>query len=341
MKTATSCFACTILGVVALSINSAWCLGERHNLSLEPASFQTGQYSAWQPAILPEVSPLRFNPVSNDIVRIQQATTRQQSVGPLTITLRPQMSSEFHQLTSIEWNAIRDRRADVAVIDYSADGSLANAFALEQVAAMRLKHGGGETKIVASMSIGDAESYRDLYWKKEWLHGSNRPRWLGPANDEGWANNYRVRYWDASWQWLIFGSRSSYLDGRIATGFNGVYLDIVDGYEFWQDASAPGGARETAADDTIDFVGRIVGYEWSKSRNFYIVPQNGHGLLESELFRSHISAISMEEIFYLAIPNSNGSGDEFKPQPANETAENSNPCKEHNMIIFLYLHLSI
>jgi cysteinyl-tRNA synthetase, unknown class len=304
-------------------------------------------------AILPEVSPLRSPPVWNDIVRIQQVTVPEQSVirhrlphksppiaprispgfrempatGPLATTLRPLMSSEFrswiYQLTSIEWSAIRDCRADVAVIDYSADGRLANAFTPEQVAAMRLKPGGGETKIIAYMSIGEAESYRDLYWKKEWLHAGNRPRWLGPANDEGWANNYRVRYWDADWQRLIFGSPNSYLDRLIATGFDGVYLDIVDGYEFWQDADrAPGGARATAADDMIDFVGRMARYAWSKSPTFYIVPQNGYGLLESEQFRAHISAIGMEDIFFTwANPNSNRAGDEVKPQPANETAE--------------------
>jgi cysteinyl-tRNA synthetase len=237
------------------------------------------------------------------------------------------MSNEFcswlYQLTSIEWNAIRDCRVDVAVIDYSADGRLANAFTPEQVAAMRLKPGGGETKIVAYMSIGEAESYRDLYWKKEWLHAGNRPHWLGPANDEGWSNNYRVRYWDPDWQRLIFGTPNSYLDRLIATGFDGVYLDIVDGYEFWQDADrAPGGARATAADDMIDFVGRMARYAWSKSPNFYIVPQNGYGLLESDLFRAHISAIGMEDIFFTwANPNSDRSGDEVKPQSANETAE--------------------
>ena len=126
----------------------------------------------------------------------------------------------------------------------------------------------------------------DIYWKANWLGSSQaRPHWLSPANDEGWGNNYRVRYWNQDWPKLILGSPDAYLDRLIATGFDGVYLDIVDGFEFWQDPSrAPDDARRTAADEMIQLVTRIARYAWSRNPNFYIIPQNGEALLESEVY---------------------------------------------------------
>ena len=244
--------------------------------------------------------------------------------GPLATSPRPLVppsASWLYQLTGISANAITNCRVDLAVIDYSSDGKQANAFTRAQVDAMRKKPGGGETKIVSYMSIGEAESYRDMYWKASWKN--NPPSWLGPANDEGWGNNYRVRYWEPEWQKIIFGTPDSYVDRLIAAGFDGTYLDIVDSYEFWQDTSKnPDGGRAAAADEMIEFISRMARYAWSKNPNFYIIPQNGQGLLESEVFRAHISAVGMEDIFYTwANPLSNANGDRAKPQKPSETAE--------------------
>ena len=45
-----------------------------------------------------------------------------------------------------------------------------------------------------------------------------------------------MEYWNTDWQVMIYGSDSAYLDMIIAAGFDGVYLDIIDAYEFFEDA---------------------------------------------------------------------------------------------------------
>lgn len=51
-----------------------------------------------------------------------------------------------------------------------------------------------------------------------------------------WAGNSKVEYWDPAWQAVIFGSAEAYLDRILAAGFDGVYLDIIDAYEYFEDA---------------------------------------------------------------------------------------------------------
>ena len=79
------------------------------------------------------------------------------------------------------------------------------------------------------MSIGEAESFR-YYWQDGWKPGS--PSWLGPKNPH-WPRAYRVRYWEEGWREVIFGSEDAYLDRLLSLGFDGVYLDRVDGFDYW------------------------------------------------------------------------------------------------------------
>jgi len=55
------------------------------------------------------------------------------------------------------------------------------------------------------------------------------PSWLDKENPD-WPGNYKVRFWDSGWQAIIF----QYLDKILAQGFDGVYLDLVDAYEYYQ-----------------------------------------------------------------------------------------------------------
>lgn len=80
------------------------------------------------------------------------------------------------------------------------------------------------------MSIGEAEDYR-YYWQLEW--DINPPSWIDKENPD-WQGNYKVQYWNESWQNIIFGSDKSYLDKIIETGFDGVYLDIIDAFEYFE-----------------------------------------------------------------------------------------------------------
>ena len=81
------------------------------------------------------------------------------------------------------------------------------------------------------MSIGQAEDYR-YYWQTDWLGGD--PTWLG-IEDDNWQGNYYVKYWDGDWKNIIFGNDDAYLDKIIDAGFDGVYLDLVDAFEYFEE----------------------------------------------------------------------------------------------------------
>jgi len=97
-----------------------------------------------------------------------------------------------------------------------------------------LKHkaNGGQRLILAYMSIGEAEDYR-YYWDASWDKKKTRPDWLFTENPD-WPGNYKVKYWSPEWQDILFGNDSSYTKMIMDAGFNGLYLDIIDGFEYFE-----------------------------------------------------------------------------------------------------------
>jgi cysteinyl-tRNA synthetase len=116
---------------------------------------------------------------------------------------------------------------DVMIIDYFFDQE---EFTQEDIALLKTKNNGGHRLVIAYMSIGEAEDYR-YYWKPDW--NSDPPSWLKGENPD-WEGNYKVAYWDAGWQSIIYGSPEAYLDKIIDKGFDGVYLDIIDAFEYFE-----------------------------------------------------------------------------------------------------------
>lgn len=80
------------------------------------------------------------------------------------------------------------------------------------------------------MSIGEAEDYR-YYWQSGW--NSDKPSWMVAENPD-WPGNYKVKYWEKEWQDIIFGNAYSYLDKIIDANLDGVYLDIIDAFEYFE-----------------------------------------------------------------------------------------------------------
>ncbi len=95
---------------------------------------------------------------------------------------------------------------------------------------IRTKANGGQRLLISYMSIGEAEDYR-FYWKDYWTEGF--PDWLVKENPE-WEGNYKVRYWDEEWKRVIYGTPDSYTQKILDAGFDGVYLDIIDGFWFFE-----------------------------------------------------------------------------------------------------------
>ena len=205
-----------------------------------------------------------------------------------------------YQLQDFSVQGIATANAELAVIDYSYDGTEEQEVPKSDLTAM--KFGKHPKAIVSYMSIGEAENYR-FYWKDEWE--TNPPSWLGPENPN-WPGNYKVRYWDPEWQRIIFGTSESYLDRIIKAGFDGVYLDIIDAYEFFQNE------RPSAKEDMVDFVISIAHYARNLTgASFGIFPQNAEELLEDNRYLSAVTGLGREEVYYIATND---------PRPASETA---------------------
>ncbi|MCP4231664.1 MAG: hypothetical protein GY771_16155, partial [bacterium] len=112
---------------------------------------------------------------------------------------------------------------DLVIIDAYYDDTILTP---AQINSLQEKPDGKRRKVLSYLSIGEAEDYR-WYWTSDWSSGN--PDWLGPENPN-WPGNYKVRYWDPEWQAIIF----EYEDKILDAGFDGVYLDIIDGYEYWE-----------------------------------------------------------------------------------------------------------
>ncbi|WP_304236442.1 endo alpha-1,4 polygalactosaminidase [Jiulongibacter sediminis] len=100
----------------------------------------------------------------------------------------------------------------------------------EWIDQLKVKANGGKRFLLCYMSIGEAEDYR-YYWQADW--SKNPKSWIERENPD-WKGNFKVRYWEAEWQNIIYGTADSYLQKIMDVGFDGVYLDIIDAFEYFE-----------------------------------------------------------------------------------------------------------
>ena len=225
----------------------------------------------------------------------------------------------MYQLQELDSQAIAASGFEVAVIDYSADGSEDGRLGPTGLALM---HEQG-IKALAYLSIGEAEQYRyyfDSSWTGWFGHPTtDAPCWLGRTNP-AWRGNYKVQFWSEAWQQVVL----DYLDRILLDGFDGVYLDIVDGWEYWSDPDnreiitlSP----QEAADRMTELVNRVAAHARLTRGvpEFLVFPQNGEGILAFDgdgrlapgAFVGAISGIGVEDLYF----------DETTPQPDSETSQ--------------------
>lgn len=211
------------------------------------------------------------------------------------------VSSWLYQLQNIDAGDVGASDFDLAVVDYSADGSDDEAFSAGDVDEMRGENG---KLVIAYMSIGEAEDYRYYFDATASYVDQENPDWPG---------NYKVRYWEEEWQDVI----ESYVDRLVDAGFDGAYLDIIDAYEYYGPGGESGLERAAAADDMTAFVVRIAEYARGQDENFLIFPQNGSGILDAassaEAYLDAVDGIGAEDTFYF--------GDEGVDNPLDEQTE--------------------
>lgn len=225
----------------------------------------------------------------------------------------------LYQLQKAEPEEIITSGFKIAVIDYSRDGTEENRYEKHAIDKMKA----ASIMPLCYLSIGEAEEYR-YYWRSEW---KNKPEWLGTENPD-WKGNYKAKYWHPEWQAVIF----TYLDKIIEQGFRGVYLDIIDGFEYWSDEDIAEHclSEEDAAEKMITLVKKLATYARKKAgHEFKIFPQNGERLLDYDHDGSYLEAISgygVEDVLY----------DGMTPQAKNDSAERMAYLKKlikHNKVV--------
>jgi len=206
-------------------------------------------------------------------------------------------------LYQLQWarpDRIGETAFDLVVVSYSAAGSSPDVIpALKQSS-------GGKKIVLCYMSIGQAADYR-YYWQREWRE--NPPAWLDEP-DPDWAGDYWVRYWDPEWQAIILGSPDSYLDRILDLGFDGVYLDRVDAYWYYEEQG-----RETAAREMADFIIDLAQYARERHPGFGVFPQNAEELgIRFPDYLETVTGIGVEDLYY-------GYPRDHAPSPPEWTAE--------------------
>ena len=184
-------------------------------------------------------------------------------------------------LNGVDLRSVKACKAQVIVMDATRDGSLATMFTRAEVEEMR---GGSAKKLLAYMSIGEAEAFRGYLDPHE-------ASWIGVENSE-FPQDYFVEYWHQEWQDILFGRPDSYIDRILAAGFDGVFLDKVDSWELARE-----NGRVGAEFDMMQLISRLTNYALSKTDRFLVVPNNAEPLLSIGL-EPFASALLAEDILF-------------------------------------------
>jgi cysteinyl-tRNA synthetase len=218
------------------------------------------------------------------------------------------VDSWVYQLQNYEnddLTALGNFPADVVVMDYSVDGSESGRFSRDQINALKNSPTGSK-KVLAYLSIGEASNFRYYFpdccdRDGDLVPGPNAPRFIGPLNPE-FPESFKVRFWDDDWQKILFNQNlDGYLDRIIDAGFDGVYMDVIDAYEFWETQSPPESSNSgvLAREDMVELVKRIA-YHARVTRNvpnFLVVPQNGDPLARFPDYIAVVDGIARESLF--------------------------------------------
>jgi cysteinyl-tRNA synthetase len=124
-------------------------------------------------------------------------------------------------------NAVCATNYDAVIMDLFLEDQMYTETEINQ---LKNKANGGKRMVISYMSIGEAEDYR-YYWNASW--NSSKPLWMAAENPD-WPGNYKVQYWNNDWQGIIYANNDSYLDKILEAGFDGVYLDVIDGFEYFK-----------------------------------------------------------------------------------------------------------
>ena len=166
---------------------------------------------------IPNYPPFVYNENVDTITNLQNAQNFLYLISPDNEYLSKQQFVD----------AVKSTNYDCIIIDFFYDGE---EFSATQIEELKQKANGGKRLLICYLSIGEAEEYR-YYWKSDWKTGN--PAFVD-KEDPNWEGNYYVKYWEKDWKNIILGNDNSYLKKILNTGFDGVYLDIIDAFEYFE-----------------------------------------------------------------------------------------------------------
>jgi len=169
--------------------------------------------------VIPEYPSILYNENDLDINSLSEAKN-------FLLLLNPENFSNKNEFI----RALKETNYDVIIMDMFFDDL---EFTADEINQLKRKKNGGKRLVISYLSIGEAEKYR-YYWNSSWQIGN--PSWLDGENPE-WNENFKVKYWNNDWQKIIYGEDDSYLMKIIHAGFDGVYLDIIDAFEYFENGS--------------------------------------------------------------------------------------------------------
>lgn len=123
-------------------------------------------------------------------------------------------------------DAVAASHYDLIIIDALFDDWLSR----QDVARLQTKPQGARRLVLAYMNIGAAETWRP-YWQASWRLGD--PVWL-VGNYQGYPDEFWVTFWHPEWRRIIIDGPDAYLGHLLDAGFDGVYLDNILCYEFFE-----------------------------------------------------------------------------------------------------------
>ena len=164
--------------------------------------------------IIPTGNPMNVN--SNVVTNLAQAKNFLYLINP-----------ESYPTKSAFINAVKATNYDLIIMDLFLNDE---QFTMAEISDLKNKANGGKRLVICYMSIGEAEDYR-YYWNSAW--NANKPNWIAAENPD-WPGNFKVQYWNSDWQNIIYKNSDSYLSRILNSGFDGVYLDIIDAFEYFE-----------------------------------------------------------------------------------------------------------
>lgn len=160
-----------------------------------------------------------YNENSTDITSINQVKNFLYLINPENFSTKERFIS-----------TVSETNYDLLIMDIYFHNN--TPFTENEINLLKNKANGGKRLVICYMSIGEAEDYR-FYWNKKWNNSKSKPLWLEDENSD-WEGNYKVQYWNKEWKDIILYSDYSYINKILSTGFDGVYLDIIDAFEYFE-----------------------------------------------------------------------------------------------------------